>query len=100
LPLAARVDLDKQRRATALSGDFLGQRLSEARPIKGMNSIKQRDRLFRFVGLQRADKMKLDIAMALFERGPFRLCLLHPILAEYTLARGGHRLDYICAEGF
>src|SRR5262249_38150685 len=54
--------------------------------------------LLRLVRLQRAHEVKLDATMALFERRPFRLRLLHAILAEHALAGGDHRLDRIRAE--
>ncbi len=37
--------------------------------------------------------MKLDAGMALFQRGPFGLRLLHPVLAEAALAGGDGLLD-------
>jgi hypothetical protein len=63
-----------------------------------VDRIEQRHRLFRLVRLQRADEVELDAAMALLERGPFRLRLLHAILAEHALAGSDHGLDRIRAE--
>src|SRR5262249_8889531 len=94
----AGIDLDEQRGRAALPGDFLGQRLGEARPIDGMDGVEQRNRLLRLVRLQRAHEGKLDAAMALLERRPVRLRLLHAILAEHVVAGGDHGLDRICAE--
>src|SRR6185312_5686658 len=51
------------------------------------------DRIGRLVGLQRADQVKLDIAVALDEGRPFALRLLNPVFAENALSGGNHRLD-------
>ena len=43
--------------------------------------------------------MKLDAGMALFERGPLCLRLLHPVLAEAALAGGDRLLDRLRQHG-
>src|SRR5438874_3692780 len=98
LRLATGIDLDEQRGRAALLGDLLGQRLGEACPIDGVDGVEERDRLLGLVGLQCTDEMELDPSMALFERRPLRLRLLHAVLAEYPLARGDDRLDRFRAE--
>src|SRR5947207_5660169 len=64
-----------------------------------MNGVEQRDRFPRLVRLERADQMELEPGMANAQRRPFRLRLLHPVLAEYALASRNHRLDRLGAEG-
>ena len=63
-------------------------------PVERMDGIEKRDRLFRFVRLQRTDEMQLDAGVSLpHQRWPFCLCFLHAVLAEYALARRNDGLD-------
>lgn len=98
LRLVTSIDLDEEQRSSLLLGDLLGQGLSKARPVKRMDSIKQRDRFSRLVRLQRADKMKLKMRMARGQRRPFGLSLLDPVLAEYALAFANDGLDRFGVE--
>ena len=66
--------------------DFLGQRLAQAGAIDRMDGVEQRHRFLRLVGLQRADQVQLEVRMLLAQRRPFRLGLLHAVLAEHALA--------------
>ena len=82
LRLLAGVDLHEQTRALASARHFLGESARELWPVDGLDHVEQGDRLAHLVRLQRTDEMKLDAGMALLQRRPFGLRLLHAILAE------------------
>src|SRR5665809_61848 len=74
--------------------------MRELRPVDSLDHIKQSHRLTHLVRLQRPDQMKLDIRMMLLQRRPFGLRLLHPVLAEYSLAGVDRALDDLGGYGF
>lgn len=51
-----------------------------------MDAIEQGNRVFGLVGLQLADKVKLDIGMGRADGGPLVLRFLDAVLAEHALA--------------
>ena len=53
----------------------------------------------RLVGLQRPDQVQLDAGVALAQRRPLGLRLLHAVLAEPAVAGIEHRRDVLGAEG-
>ena len=86
LRLLAGVDLDEQLQALALLGHLLGDGLGDLGPVDGVDGVEQRDRLLGLVGLQRADQVQLDAGIALAQRRPLGLGLLHAVLAEDAMA--------------
>ena len=67
--------------------------------VDRMDRVEQRDRFLRLVGLQRPDQVQRDPVMGGAQRRPFRLRLLHAVLAEHALAGRNHRLDRLRPEG-
>ena len=65
----------------------LGERGDQRRPVDRMDRVEQGDRLLGLVRLELADQVQADVGMALAQRRPLGLRLLHPILAEIALAR-------------
>ena len=93
LRLLAGVHLHEEARALAGARHFLGESARELRPVDGLDHVEQLNRLAHLVRLQRTDEVKLEAGMALLQRRPFRLRLLHAVLAEDALARGDRLLD-------
>ncbi len=86
LRLLAGVDLNEEPRGAALTGDLGGERPGDFRTVHRLDDIEQGDRFFRLVGLERADEVEFYVGPARLEGGPFRLSLLHPVLAEPAVA--------------
>ena len=99
LRLGAGIDLDEEKRPARLQRGFLGQRLGKAFPIERVDRIEKRHGVSGLVRLQRADEVQFDPGVPGDERRPFRLGLLHAVLAEHALAGGDDRHDRISGEG-
>ena len=91
----ADIDLHEARHALAHLVHRLGERLQKARPIKRMDTVKQRHRVFGLVRLQLTDEVQLGIRILLKQRGPFALRFLHAVFAEDTVADLKQRRDLL-----
>ena len=98
LRLLAGVDLDEELQAPALLGHLLGDGCGDLGPVDGVDRIEQGDGLLGLVGLQRADQVQLDVGIALAQRRPLGLGLLHAVLAEQAMAGVEDGLDMLGAE--
>ena len=99
LRLLAGVHLHEQARALAGAFHFLGKRRRDLRPVDAMDHIEQLDRVAHLVRLKRADEMQLETGMALLQRRPLCLRLLHAVLAEAALAARNRLLDRVLWHG-
>lgn len=86
LQLLAGIDLDEEAHPAALLEHFFRDRLGDLRPVDGFNDVKQGDGFGRLVGLQGTNQAEFDFRVRRFQRRPFRLCLLDPVLAEHAVA--------------
>ncbi len=98
LRLLAGVELHEQLDQPVLLRQFLGECLTQAVAIDRMDGVEQRHRVLGLIGLQRPDQMQRGAGMVFAQRRPFRLGLLHPVLAEMTLPGGQHRGDGVGKE--
>jgi len=99
LRLLSGIDLNEEARVLAGSRHLLGESARKLGAIDRLDRIEQRDRLAHLVGLERSDEMELDICVALLQCGPFRMRLLHAILAELALTGVDRLLDDIRRNG-
>jgi len=88
LRLLAGIDLDIADGVPSELVHLGLQALGERVAIDALDDVEQRQCLADLVGLQGADEMQDDIGMARLDRRPFRLRLLHAVLAEAALSRG------------
>src|SRR5690606_5840978 len=99
LRLKARVDLDVEARVPALLADFRSQGSGDFLAVDSLDDIKQSDRVFRLVGLQRANQMQHDVAELFAQFRPLCLGFLNAVFAEGTLTGSKNRADLCCIEG-
>jgi hypothetical protein len=99
LGFGARIHLHEKLRRAALFLHFGGKCGGDLLAIDRLDRVEQRHRFLRLVRLQRADQVEVDARLFGLEAGPFRLRLLHPVLAEYALAGLDDRTDVIGRKG-
>ena len=85
LRLGAGVDLDEQQRPAALLGDFLRQRLAQARPVDRMDGVEQRHRLLA--------PCSTATARSCAARGP-ACARAAPAISPWPPARGSRRTPF------
>ena len=85
----------EEERTPSLAADLFCERGGEALAIDRVDRIEHGHRILRLVRLQRTDEMQFEAEVARDQGRPFRLRLLHPVLAEDALARGDDWLDRI-----
>ena len=100
LRFGAGIHLDVEARKFAASGHFCAQRCSDPFAIDRLDHVEDGERVAHLVRLQWSDQVQFGVGPALLECRPFRLRLLHPVLAEDALACRQHRPDRLGWEGF
>lgn len=95
----AGVDLDEEFRRSAGAFDFDGEGFGQARPVERVDGVEQSDGLARFVGLQRADEVKVETGVCGLELREFRLRFLDAVLAEGALTGGEGGADRVFVVG-
>ena len=89
----------KSCEALALLRHLLCDGARDLRPVDGVDGVEEGDGLLRLVGLQRANQVQLDAGIALLQRRPFALRLLHAVLAEPAVAGVENRHNALRPEG-
>src|SRR5690606_26778864 len=87
LRLLAGVDLHEQAGRAALLLHLRGQGGRDPVAVHALDDVEQGDGLLRLVGLEGTYQVQLYVRILRAKRGPFRLRLLHAVLAEDALAR-------------
>src|SRR5690606_3287787 len=93
------IDLHVEARRLTLLLDLLRQFSGDLLTVDGFDDVEKGQRFLRLVGLQGADQMEFQIGEVLAQRRPFRLRLLHPVLAEDALSRLDDGADVVGPKG-
>lgn len=93
LRLFSGIHLNIEAHSPALTFEFAGQGTGEFLAIKCLDHIEQGHRVCGLVALERSDQAKFEIRVIRAATRPVLLRLLHPVLTEYALPGGEHRVD-------
>ena len=86
LRLFPDIDLDEKRRQARAARRLGREGVREPLAVERLDDVEQGQGVAQLVGLQRPDEVQLDAAIALLQRRPAPLRLLHTVLREHTLA--------------
>src|SRR5690606_31881550 len=94
------IHLDVKARAPPLLRHLRGESGRDLFAIHRLDHVEKGNGIFRLVGLQRPDEMKLDVGKVPFQGRPLGLRFLHAVFAKDALARLDARQNVLPSEGF